>query len=237
MKTRFAIWLGIGMTLLAAPGILRAGLVNGSFESWDILGWTVQNDVGLRATEPFSRPAGVARTVSSWGEAWGFDPALTAADGYRFLSLNTRVNANFIGNETYNLIVSQSFSLNLADTVSGRSFFFNGDSEPLDSAWVRILDNDQNLVATLWSETSGSPETTLTPASSAPGWTPWQWTALAAGNYTLQLGMTTSGADNSASFGCFDGILVTAQPIPEPSTLVLGLVGGLMLVGLRNRNR
>jgi hypothetical protein len=232
MKNRILVFLGVSLAVAAAPGISRAGIVNGSFESGDLLGWNFQTDVGPRATEPLTRPAALARTMNAWGAGFGFSEEKTAAVGNRFLALNTRANANFLGTDTYHAAVSQRFSMNAGDILSGLAAFYNGDSEPLDSAWVRVLDQDGELLATLWQATSGP---NLLAAPGVPGWTGWNWTAATAGDYTLQLGLTTSGADNAASYGFFDGISVAPQPIPEPSTLVLGFLGGFALLVLRQR--
>jgi hypothetical protein len=228
MKTRFVFCLGVGLTMLAAPQVLRAGLVNGSFESWDLLGWSLRNDVGIRDNEPFTRTTGNARTVAAWEESSESTPQVLPLDGHRFLSMGTRASANFLGDGTYNLFISQSVSLKLGDTISGWSSFMNGDSEPNDSAWARIRDHNENLVANLWMQTSGT-GVTITE------WKQWNWTAETAGHYTIELGMTTHGANNSASYGFFDGISITA--VPEPTPILLGLLGGLTIVALRNRGR
>lgn len=153
-------------------------------------------------------------------------------NGHRFLRMNTRANANFLGNETYNSFVSQTLTLNQGEVLSGGALFYTRDSEPLDSAWVRILDENGGLIGTPWLETSG------TLSSLAPSdWTLWQWAAPTTGTYSLQLGMTTSGANNNASYGFFDGIAVNAVPVPEPTVMTLGIFGGLALLTLRNRAR
>jgi hypothetical protein len=221
------------MVLLGTPGILRAGIYNGSFESWDLVGWNVQVDQGVRNTAPLNRAAGVARTVSTWGEAQGFSTTQTPVSGGRFLALSTRANANFVGNDTYDIVVSQTFSLNQGEGLSGWSFFFSKDSEPLDSVWVRVVGAGQQSLGTIWTQTSGTPGQSLVPA--VPAWHQWGWMAPSSGEYTLQLGMTTSGANNGASYGCFDGITITAQAVPEPTAMVLGIIGGCALLALRQR--
>lgn len=236
MKTRSIACLGMLITGLAAtPNLRAAGLINGSFESWDLLGWTFQADSGTRASDGLVRAAGAGRTISSWGADFGFDPGQGAVAGYRFLSLRTRANGDFTGTDTYDFSASQTFALKQGEAVSGWSFFFSNDSQPLDSAWVRILGADNNLAGTVWSANSGTPGETL--VQGLPAWTQWQWTAPATGEYTLQLGMTTSGANNGASVSCFDGIAITSQAVPEPTSIVLGLLGGCAMLALRNRNR
>jgi len=233
MRTRFIVSLGVGLALLAAPEVLCAAVRNGSFESWTLLGWNFQSDTGTSPTEPFIRNAGVARTMSSWGDAYGVSSAITAADRGRFLALNTRANANFPGNNTYDFFVSQTITLNRGEALSGLAAFYNGDSQSNDSAWVRVLDSEGQLVASLWEVTSG-PTMNLLALPSAPlAWTPWQWATSTPGSFTLQLGMTTSGANNEASYGFFDGITIAAQPIPEPSAMALGILGSFALLFVR----
>ncbi len=235
MKTRFIVSLGVGLALLAAPGMLCAAVRNGSFESWTLRGWDFQTDTGTSPTEPFTRPAGLARTMNSWGDAYGVSPEITAADGGRFLALNTRANANFPGNDTYNFFVSQTLTLNPGEMLSGLAAFYNGDSQANDSAWVRVLDSEGHLVASLWEATPDPTMNLLTLTTATPVWTPWQWGTSTPGSFTLQLGMTTSGANNEASYGFFDGITITAQPVPEPSAMTLGILGSFTLIFLRPR--
>ncbi len=232
MKNHFTLCLGLGLAVLAAPGNSQAAVVNGSFESWNLLGWSLHSDTGTMATEPFTRSVGTASTVSSWGEVFGLDPLMTPQAGHRFLRMNTRANANFLGNETYDSFVSQTFTLNQGEVLSGGAQFHTKDSEPLDSAWVRILDENGGLIGAPWLETSG----TLSSLASSD-WTLWQWVAPTTGSYTLQLGMTTSGANNGGSYGFFDGIAVNAVQVPEPTVMALGIIGGLALLTLRNRAR
>ena len=236
MKIRFGVWLGVGLLLATSPGSARASLVNGSFESWNLVGWDFHSDVGNRAEEPFTRPAGNARTASVWGETLGLLPPQTALHGYRFLLMHTQPNANFLGNDNYDLFVSQSFTLSPGEAVFGLATFLDRDPAQLDSAWVRILDQDLNLVATPW---VGLPtQMSLASAPTSLNWTLWQWEALTGGQYTLQLGMSTSGANNHSSFALFDGVGIgDPSVIPEPTSMVLGLLGGIVLLVMRNRTR
>jgi hypothetical protein len=235
MKTRLVVSLGVGLALLATPEVLCAAVRNGSFESWTLRGWDFQSDTGTSPTEPFTRNAGVARTMNALGSFSGFSPEIAAADGGRFLALNTRANANFLGNDTYHFSVSQTFTLNPGEALSGLAAFYNGDSQANDSAWVRVLDSEGHLVASLWEATSGPALNLLALTPAPPTWTPWQWATSTPGSFTLQLGMTTSGANNEASYGFFDGITIAAQPIPEPSAMALGILGSFALLFLRQR--
>lgn len=236
MKTRRrTLWVGFAAALLAGVNAANANVVNGSFESWNLVGWTFSADTGTRAVEPLTRTAGQAKTVTSWGTLLGVTP-MQPVEGYRFLMMNTRANANFVGDESYSFSVSQTLTLNLGDMLTGWAYFHNGDTSGLDSAWVQILDNEDELIGLPWAA-GGSNDNSATAEIAPYGWFQWQWTAPSAGAYTVQLGMSTSGANNEASFALFDGVKVQTVPVPEPTAMVLAMVGGLALVALRNRKR
>lgn len=209
-----------------------AGLYNGSFESWDVVGWSVSNDMGTRASDLSLRPAGLVRTMSSWGENFNLSSTLTPAAGQRFLALNTRAAGDFLGNDSYQTYVSQTLDFGIGDTLSGWAAFFAGDDTPSDSAWVRIFDSQGELVATPWQATSGAVAAALLDPS-APSWSLWQWSAPAAGSYLLQLGVSTSDANNDASYGFFDGVNFQSSPVPEPASMTIALVSGLIWVMCR----
>lgn len=220
--------------LRVASDVAHAGIYNGSFESWNVVGWSVTNNTGIRSTDLSLRPAGVVRTMGSWGANFNLATTLAPITGQRFLSINTRANANFLGEGDYETFLSQTISCAQGDVLSGWAAFYNGDSTPLDSAWVRILDLEGNLVATPWLMNSGTGVAPLT-INSAPDWNSWQWSVPEQGNYLLQLGVSTSGANNNASYGFFDGVTLQASPVPEPSAMTFALLGGLAFSIFRNR--
>ena len=236
MKRPVVACLAAVMMLQVASDVAHARIYNGSFESWDVVGWSVTNNTGIRSTDLSLRPAGVVRTMTSWGANFNLDTTLAPVTGQRFLSINTRANANFLGDGHYETFLSQTFTCATGDILSGWAAFFNGDSAALDSAWVRIIDSEGNLMATPWSMTSGVGAALLT-NNSAPDWDSWQWAAPLEGNYLLQLGVSTSGANNNASYGFFDGVTLQSNPVPEPATMTFALIGGLALVVIRQRRR
>lgn len=234
MKTLLTIGVSVCIGLAAATQTSTAGLVNGSFELWTLRGWSTELPSGTSADEPFDRTAGHIRLVDSWGDKVGFAPERFAHDGYRFAQLSTRGSADFIGDETYNLSLSQSLQLDQGQALSGWSFFYNGDVTPQDSAWVRVFDQLGNEMATPWHEGLGSPSVSSIAPLTAGDWTQWTWEAPESGLYTFRLGMTTSGNNNGSSYACFDGLTVhTATPVPEPGALALAALGAVLLIGIR----
>lgn len=148
--------------------------------------------------------------------------------------LGTQASGNFTGHRSYNISLRQELSLTAGTMLSGWAFFFNGDNESQDSAWVKILDSTGATIATPWLEQSGceaARNSHFTPYREASAWTQWLWQTPASGNYTLSFGMTTADDNNFASYGFFDGALVApaSLPVPEPSTLALVMLGSAII--------
>ncbi len=226
------------MMLPALPLQIIAAPINGSFESGSFGGWQMDVATGQSRSQRGYLPAGTAKVVSSWGQLVDLPALRTAMDGSRFTVLGTQAKGNFTGHRTYDLSLQQELSLTAGTTLSGWAYFFNGDLEAQDSAWVKILDAEGATLATPWRETSGcgaGNDSTAIPHRTASPWTPWSWEAPGTGTYTLSFGMTTANDNNYASYGGFDGFLVSppALPVPEPSALALLLLGAAGL--LRHR--
>ena len=218
----------------------QATPLNSGFESGDFSNWTVSIPSGVSGFPPFDRPAGTAEVVSSW--IGGTMPTARFADeGSHFLALGTLERGYFTGGAAYDISASQTFTLHQDDTVTGAVFFFNGDYEVQDSAWVKILDaSGNNLIATPWLKSSGNPnpnDPSATPYQDASPWTSWQWTAPATGEYTLSLGVSTFGDNRFATYGFFDGIGVMATTVPEPSSaaLLVGFLSGFLAIRRKRR--
>lgn len=238
MKDTLPILVIIAIMLQGLIPNTTAAPINGSFESGSFSGWQLNMATGHSYSQRGYRPAGAANVVSSWGQLAGLNPARTAMDGGRFAMLGTQANGNFTGHRTYDISVEQDITLTAGMTFSGWAFFFNGDSEAQDSAWVRILDDSGATVATPWLEISGCIPTSdfdPTPYRSASPWTQWSWQVPENGTYTLSFGMTTADDNNYASYGFFDGFLVSPPsiPVPEPSALALVSLGALALLRQR----
>jgi hypothetical protein len=230
--------LGVILALCGFGGLAHTTPVNSSFESGDFSGWQLTMPHGVSQHQPRNRPAGTAQVAPVWGQQFSLRPPRSPVDGSYLAILGTAEDAFFSGQRTYNLSLSQSLWLNAGDTVSGWSSFYNGDCAPQDSAWVDILDVNGIELASPWREYSGGmslSDPNTTPYHTATPWTEWHWQAPAAGKYTLSLGMTTSGDDNAASFGFFDNLCVqaTTNPVPEPSSVSLVLIGAFLFVRLR----
>lgn len=232
LVSRIKACLPIAMCSLCAA--VQAAPVNGSFDGADFSGWQLDIPTGVSQSHPRYRPAGGAQVVASWGQQISLPPHRTASSGRYFAALNTADNACFIGHRTYHLTLNQSLWLDAGDVISGWASFYNGDIFAQDSAWVRILDAHGLEIASPWRETSGAmsgSDPNSTPYRTLTPWTRWEWQSPADGNYIVSLGMTTSGDDNAASFGFFEDLCVhaAANPVPEPTSLSLILLGAMAL--------
>ena len=101
------------------------------------------------------------------------------------------------------------------------------------------LDQDGNQIVSPWQANSGNPGASNPNAPlllTATGWALWEWQAPSTGSYSILLGMTTSGDNNSASYGFFDGLSVQpAISVPEPGSLALAVTGTILFAALRRR--
>lgn len=230
MKRALSILVTVGMLLPVLPLQTVAAPINGSFESGSFGGWQMDIATGRSRSQRGYRPAGKAKVVSSWGQLVDLPSPRTAINGGRFTVLGTQANGNFTGHRTYDISLQQELSLTAGATLSGWAFFFNGDNQAQDSAWVKIRDDKGTTIATPWLEQSGCAsgnDFMATSYRSASPWTQWSWETPANGAYTLSFGMTTANDNNYASYGGFDGFLVSPPtlPVPEPSALALLLLG------------
>jgi len=233
MKCSLAISLAIWTTTFGLVGLAPAAPVNGSFESGTFYGWQIQIPRGRPKYQSRFFDAGTMDVATSWG--YGARPAqLGAKDGSHFAVIGSRADANFVGDQLYNISLNQQFSLNAAETVSGWAAFFAGAAESHDYAWVRVLDGVGQLVATPWQKSSSNTGNS-SPHSPPPAWTQWSWEAPTSGIYTLSLGLTTRDDNQSPSYGFFDDIFTIppALPVPEPTVLTLVVAGAALLASRR----
>lgn len=238
MKRALSSLLAISVATASLVTSATAHPINGSFESGAFEGWRLENPRGYSSSPSRNPFAGTASVVSSWGQEFGLNQRRSAPDGSRFAVLGTLANGNFIGNRTYNISLNQDLSLAAGDTISGWSFFFNGDYQAQDTAWVKVLDCDGQLIATPWLENSGC-DLNASPYQAATPWSQWFWQVPEDGIYTVSLGVTTRDDDNYASYGFFDDILTIPAnvPVPEPSALSMVALGiTLLAVSRRRRN-
>jgi hypothetical protein len=241
------VWLGLLGALVATTPAFAGpiGLTNGSFEN-GASGWTATIPTGLSEFHPGPQPAGTIDIVTSYTTPFtsSAPPSETrlATDGLAFALIGSRQAGAFNGygiQGPFDIQLSQIVSLNAGDRLSGNAFFYNGDYVAQEQAWVRIFDATGTLVAIPWFDISGTPENntrggdplSATTYETASAWSAWSWQSLAAGQYTIALGVTTIGDNRWASYAGFDGVT------PEPTSGSLLLLGGLFAAYRRTRAR
>lgn len=232
---------------LALAEIANATPLNPSFESGDTTDWQVSNPLGTSWLPPFQQPAGEVVIVSNWNPETSEGTAIRPVAGNSFARVGTLAAGFFTGGLIYDIYLTQSISLEQGDILSGWSLFYNGDNASQDSAWVKVTDSADNLIANPWLAVSGYSSTVtpdMTPYLSASAWTSWSWQVPATGTYQLKLGVTTFGDNNFASYGLFDDItlssasgLQTATAMPEPSATTLFGLGFAAFAGCWRKSK
>jgi hypothetical protein len=201
MKKVFGVILVTVLALSMATGVVTAapsGFVNPSFEGGNLFGWGV--------TVP---PGGYAAAVSTYG---GYTPA--SPGGNYFAVLKTDGPGSYT-------IISQTFSIQAGDTITGWSFFKANDTMPNnDNAQVRILQGTA-VIATVF---GGSVSATGTRP-----WTLWQYTFAISGTYTLEARIANGGNALNDSFMGLDAIAfkveIDIKPGSYPNSINLNSKG------------
>jgi hypothetical protein len=117
--------------------------------------------------------------------------------------------------------LTQVVTLGAGQVLKGKVGFSTTDYMPYnDNGYFRI--NGQNIFAASVSSVGNYGST---------GWLDWSFTAPAAGNYTLRLGVRNQGDSAAPSYAVLD-----AGVVPEPGTWVM-MIAGFALVGLGARGR
>jgi hypothetical protein len=206
MRSSIVLWTSL-VCLVLFPCLVHADtLINPGFETGDISGWT---------WVPNS-PSDSYSVVTGWtGQTLTYTPP----EGQYFLAINS-----WIGGEVY-----QDVNLTAGQQLQGVAALDNASSEFSPGATlanVQVLQGG-NPIATPWSVT----ETDVSGNTSGP-WTDWSWTAPSSGTYRLAYETYAVNA-NSWEYGLFDA---QPQPLPEPGTCAL-LLMGLPGVALLRRRR
>ncbi|WP_156902188.1 hypothetical protein [Azohydromonas australica] len=194
-----------GVAKIAAPRI-----VNRSFERKSYFGWTPQIPWGISEFPPYDRPAGSVEVIDSWN--FGVASPRLAVHGSQYLSVATG-NTEYLGTLRYNISAKQTVLMRRGESLTGSSFYYNGDFAAQDSVWVRIFDDRGRRLATPWIEYSGGTgpdDQNAVPFGSASQWTRWSWIAPRAGLYTVKLGASTMGDNRFATYGFHDDIAIVA---------------------------
>ncbi len=106
-------------------------------------------------------------------------------------------------------MVSQQFTVQPGDTISGWAFFDTSDYLPYtDNGYVRITDANDNIVATPFAASIAS----VGSYGETP-WTPWQFTFTTGGAYKIAAGVDNGIDSTVASYIGLDAVqLVHGQP-------------------------
>lgn len=209
---------------------VHAQIVNGGFETGDTSGWTVNIPTDFSIDQGGNFLVGVVEATADFSitNNVSFGTKIDHFAGDYALAVATHKSAYSNTGDTFDITASQSFDLQLGDSLSGWAAWYNGDYAHQDTVWVRILDSEGTVIDTPWSRLSGGDAIDGVEYLDASPWTQWNWISPDAGTYTLVLGATTFGDNRFATVGVHDGISLTA--VPEPATFAAAF--GLLALGV-----
>ena len=227
-QSLFPAVLAISLCSLASipVGTLRAGIINGDFETGGLTGW----QLSATSTHPlFDPPYPFPLETSPLGDAVRVGSGL-GNDGSHAVELFNRQFGvpeldTFTGpdghqytlyRQNYTLTISQDLSLSAGSVVAGWARFAS-DDEPMFGDYASVA-FDQT---TVW-------RYDLAMLDSHGVWTegPWQtWQFVAPSDGTYRLSLNVYGDDQISCAGYFDNL----QVVPEPSALALLSIGALAI--------
>ncbi len=209
MKKALFLLVLVGL-VLRPGGVAEAVILNGGFETGDLINWATSIPTGGSAQAVTSHTSDTSDLLipTVYNPIEGNYFALLKADGP--------------GSDT---TLSQTFSISSGLRIEGWAAFDAWDYLPFDdNADVLILDAlGTTVIANPWH----SDVSTVGDYGDGP-WTYWNWTAPTSGNYILQFRVTNSLDSDMDSYALFDA----AGVIPEPATMLLFGSGLLGLIGL-----
>ncbi|MHC4403225.1 MAG: carboxypeptidase regulatory-like domain-containing protein, partial [Planctomycetota bacterium] len=184
-------------------------IVNPSFDTGDLSGWDV-----------YTPPGGSASAVTSYSNTYS-SGTYTPVDGTHFALLKTDGPGSYT-------TVSQTFSAQIGDTISGWAFFDAEDYLPYNDTAVVAVKSGGTTVATLFFENIQS----VGSYGQTP-WTYWEYEFTAAGGYSLEAKMANTGDNVWDSYMGLDAVVyVLGNPRvvgQSPSDASIGPLGSVLL--------
>jgi hypothetical protein len=217
--------LGIMMLVAVAP-VSAAPLVNGSFETGDLSGWTASDSALVAVIFGFEFPlgGGPGDPLVAW----------TPTDGAYFARLDA---GEMVGVYT---TLSQSFSATAGDVLTFDVYFDAGNiydpNDPLlfpgnDDGYVNLIDTGASTTTSLYAQSVASVGN-----FGADGWTSISYTFLTSGAFQIEAGVRKVGDDALFSALGLDNVaLQEANVVPEPATSMLFALGIGMATAARRR--
>ncbi|MBM4069826.1 MAG: hypothetical protein FJ271_12865 [Planctomycetes bacterium] len=167
-------------------------LLNPGFEN-GLAGWTQTTSGG---------------NISTVGSYQG-DQLYTATQGSRFALMQSGTVNQYVS-------VSQTFTAQAGQTVSGHAFFDTTDYLPYNDDGRVLLKSGSTVIATLFSKSVSQVGN-----YGSTSWTSWQFTFATTGTYTLEAGVRNVGDSGVASYLGLDLFGTEALPPAPPTDIVL----------------
>jgi len=184
--------------------VAQAQPTNFGFENGDFTGWSTTNFTSVQTS------ASINNTT------------ITAYEGTYFALLSTGLGVDVPS------VVTQTFVMGVGDMISGAAGFITTDYQPFNDYGSAVLSIGQGS-AVLFSANVGS-----VGDYGNSGWTPWSYTATAAGSYTLTYSVANSGDNAASSYAYVDASQTNSVP-DATSTFMLAVLGFGAVAALRPR--
>lgn len=204
--------LAMVVLLLASPNAVRAGsIVNGSFETGDLTGWTY-NVPGL--------------TIINGPPPDTID-YLPPTDGKYLAYVQGGLQDVYV-------TLSQTFTANPGDTLSFDTFFQAGDYRNTgdtynDKGYAEVIDPSNTPTVLFKSSVTDLPPI---PRFGNTGWKHETYLIPTAGSYTVQIGVVNIGDGNFASSVGLDNVRLIPPPRDVPEIDPGSALNAIALMGL-----
>ena len=218
-------------------GIARAGFINGGFETGDFSGWQTLGATSVQTAVFGITPAEGIYQALLENHTPGF--AGTSSDQIEsFLGLASGTLSGLgNGDVIQGTAIAQSFTGNAGAVLSFRWNFLTNEDTPStgnnDFAFISVSPVKTSTLASTLDTFVSSPIPEFTAVT---GYQTFTYTIPTSGTYTLGLGVVDVGDEFTNSGLLVDNVSLTTA-VPEPSTLLLTVIGACGLLGYAGLRR
>ena len=231
LKLRFVglLWILSALCTFSTPRA-SADFVNGGFESGGLSGWQ-SIGTGEVVSGGFGIPpaAGIFQALLTNHPAGSLGVSVGQVEAFLGVSSGA-LDSLGSGSVTQASALKQTITANAGDIISF-SWNFLTNEDPLsagtnDFAFFSIVPGTPSTLANTFSSLSPSSSSIF---SFDSGYSVFTVQILSAGTYTVGFGVADSGDTDISSALLLDNVKLTTSAVPEPTSILLSTIGGLVL--------